>query len=178
VPLTTPKQTIKITAIACSNDDGSNPATVTINDIRAGLADINGLYERAGLEFTIDDGDFVPVKETRLNTITNPATADAESEARFLANANTGKVVVILRRGSDNFSMYNAVDDYVVMKNDSFSGIEFAHELGHYFNLPHPFPDAVGVNDLTQAMLVEQVRSVIERLVSTPEGPGSQRARA
>jgi hypothetical protein len=144
--LTTPKQSIKAVAIACSDDDGTNGTTLTVTDFRSVLQEVNGLYERAGIEFIIDDGGFIPYRSTLLNHMNWPPTSAQDQAAKNLAAFFNGAMVVILRNtGNTNFAT-----DYVVLGNTGISSQNAAHEFGHYLGLAHTFPE-VNVTSLAAA---------------------------
>ncbi|HMH51138.1 MAG TPA: ricin-type beta-trefoil lectin domain protein [Candidatus Acidoferrum sp.] len=131
---------IKVRAYALVNDDGvTNPTTMTLAQLQAVLDDMNKVYGRMGLWFSLASTDWIVTKNTLLNTIGISATPAQDAAARQLAAAHPGFLTLLLRRGGGAFSGFSNASDYVAAPNTGFNAGLVVHEFGHYFNLPHTF---------------------------------------
>jgi hypothetical protein len=163
--VTTFKTEIKVRAYVLADDDGITRApTVTETEFRTYLSEINPVFARAGVYFTLDHADWINTNNTLLNTMTgDPFTPVQEALARMFASGNSGYVTVFLRYGPTLGSPhqggvtthYVAPTDFVVVPNQDFAAQVLLHEFGHYFSLGHTmnearYPDGVQPNETAQ----------------------------
>ena len=149
---------IPVHVILAALDDGSDAPVMPIAGTQRLLSDANRVYNSIeggmGIRFIFD-----PV--TDLETVTrtdlqrdNPngvqdgggLPADFSQDRTNYANQYPGKVVVYFRNHHDNDAHYagagnfsSAFGDYVVLHPDPNRAYYFAHEVGHYLGLSHPF---------------------------------------
>lgn len=160
---------IRIQAIRTANDDGSQPATATSNDILNLVNGANTIFNQAGIRFLFDPvTDFETINSTLLNQdftlledisrFTNieeePAkNDDIHKEARFkIASLYEDKITIFFRYGSalsyDHgkwkvtaaklaWSSWNGSN--IVYFGNARNPNKFAHEIGHYLEIRHPF---------------------------------------
>ena len=137
---------IKVRAYAMIDDDGvTKPTTMTVSQLKGVLDDINKVYGRAGISFSISASDWIPKKSTVINAIGAGADPQQDAAARALAAGNPGFLTLVLKSGGGAFSGYQDARDYVAAPNSGFKSDLVVHEFGHYFNLPHTFSEALNV---------------------------------
>ena len=144
---------VRLHVIRMANDDGSNQTAVTQANMVDWVAIANQVFLPAQLQVLFDAAtDFETRTNTNLNEF-NPGTGeqredDADATAKAIGDEFPNRVVVICRRsrtaangqsgpgsGASSYpGKYVLLPDF--NPNDK---IRLAHELGHYFGLPHTF---------------------------------------
>lgn len=161
---------VKLRPILFTNDDGVSGTTwidangaVTASAKKTfsdAVAQVNRIYERAGITLTVADTDWTTVASTSINTTVagnaGPMLQDPRDLfLRTLASPVfvSGFVPVMLTNTGGGFAGAKRTDDYLKMpsnldKTEGQTGLNgyagvFAHELGHYFGLVHTFNDSL-----------------------------------
>ena len=145
---------VRIRAIRMANNDGSNPTAITPANIVTWVTTANKVFAPAGIRLLFDPAsDFETRNDTRLNQLVGDSglqpDVDAIATADAIANESPNRIVVICRTprtgvkgAGGGFAGYP--ERRVVMGAFDPNGTTlFAHELGHYFGLPHTFRHVV-----------------------------------
>lgn len=166
---------VPLHAIRASDDDGRRAAEVTPPEVGKWVDKANEVFAVAGVRFVFnpDPGgpDWTEIRDTALNNLESKL-----AHVRYAAQVSEGypgKVVAIFRHGpgrtpvEDAYSsLYEktlvmpgfATTRWVTAKDSSGRWVQgqniwmLAHELGHYFGLPHTFPN-VGLSTTLSAAL-------------------------
>ena len=151
---------IPVHVIMAALDDGSDAPVMAVDDIQYLLSGANRVYNKIhngmGIRFIFDpEVDLESVSDTKLQRDNPNGTQDQHNPPlpKDFSNIRTdkahqykGKVVLFFRNhhGNDphyadagNFS--SAYGDYVVLHPENGRKYLFAHEVGHYLGLSHPF---------------------------------------
>lgn len=141
-----PRYEIEIYAIRARDNDGSRETNITTQNIQKWVEGANMIFEVAGLKF-IYNGSMEVIDDTEINNVTGEDYLPWKSVKQKLNQiaSRERKIIVLFRNGSGGFSWSSY--DFVVMPeygtSNSCVGLEdiglLAHELGHYFGLPHTF---------------------------------------
>jgi hypothetical protein len=99
------------------------------------LEHANGVYSQAGIRFIFD-----PSRDIEYNA--NAEQLDGE-ELQLIAGRYHGKMLVFYRGHGGNAGSRAAF-----FHLDSLNGDNFAHEIGHYFYLPHTFVEGLRLSSL------------------------------
>ncbi len=190
----TPVIHVRMHAIVASNDDGSEPATATVEAIVKAVKTTNAYYEPVGIYFDFDPRtDFEYRRDTLVNYDCIPVSRGGTSkpkcddranreERRRVAAAYPNKMVVLFRSFNNNLK-YDAASGfwrpgkatggfsgkdllYVAAGPGASGGTFLAHEIGHYFHLDHPFRTGVST--------VPAAAELIRRYVEEGGHPASQ----
>ncbi|UCG26009.1 MAG: hypothetical protein JSW55_08515 [Chloroflexota bacterium] len=143
---------IRITAIRTANDDGSEPATISPEDISTYIEKANDAFSRTGVHFLFDPcSDIIPgpesndvLKSTLLNrdhaSDLTLKTKTMMARNRF-ADKYPDSLVIFFRGGSDDINIHFSgwVGRVVVMGGVKDVDYMLAHEVGHYLHLVHTF---------------------------------------
>ncbi len=148
-----PLLTVRLQAIEVSDDDGTRTVKTSPQQVKLLVDQANKTFADASVRLLYDpDADFTTIKSTLLNKMTGDTDANWKREVDFgnqVAARYPGKLVVFFRYGPEqgptgegfSWSDYN----FVAMPgvNSTACGHqdvnEFAHEIGHYLGLSHPF---------------------------------------
>jgi len=190
----TPYQ-IRIQAILTADDDGSNGAKVTSSDIKDMVTGANGVFASAGIQFVFDPlRDVERINSTLLNrdSSVNPSDLTLPKESRpvddnkaniyernRIANQHLGELVVYFSYGTDLIYDDASHKWTIQARGGGFSwgdlsfaampaynaGLTFAHELGHYFHLPHTF----GITPENKTDAAKAIRDYVEKGGHTKE---------
>ncbi len=147
---------VRLRVVRMANDDGSNQTAVTPANVTEWVREANLVFAPAELRILFDPtNDFETRRNTRLNELFEGSgeqrDLDAIRDAEVIGDSFRDRVVVICRTsrpiapppeggcGSGcGFSGYPG--KYVVMPAFDPNLVSlFAHEIGHYFGLPHTF---------------------------------------
>ena len=145
------KLQFRILAIQLADDDGKNRANIDPQQVAVWVARANHTFLEANVEFVFkpNDGDFITLRNTGLNRMDTVdmgiAPFDLDRVMRVVANYPT-RIVVFFRHGrnKDPSGSGFANQRFVVMagfEDARRCGQQYpsllAHELGHFFGLPH-----------------------------------------
>ena len=187
---------IRLLVVATANDDGSDVAAVTPEQVAARLAVVNTIYATAEVEFAFGAADFLRVNSTLLNrdfTLLEPPNLGADgwdhapatdwsshSRARSdFARGFPGRLVVIYRRrrvveeepaGTWKVASTGGSSSgsmaHYVNMSTSTNSQTLAHELGHYLQLPHTFAGDL----VTKKEAQDQIRAWLDQGHPTSTG--------
>lgn len=163
-------RTVKLRPILFTNNDGISgtswidangavtaSAKKTFSDA---VAQVNRIYERAGISLSVADADWRTAPSTEINTTVTGSAGTLRTDFRDIMLRTFGEqaiadgfVAVVLTNTGGGFSGLNGRDDYLKMPSNldktngqtglnGYAGV-FAHELGHYFGLVHTFNDSL-----------------------------------
>lgn len=153
--------TLHIHAVKVSNScPGERPAGITPQQVATWVAKANEVYAAARIRFEFDPtpgkGDWSELNSTEVNSLTEHFPGDAGWEhGKAIGNEFAArfprKIVVFFRHGPDaaplgggfSSTAYNFVAmpgfDATTICGPTQNATLLAHELGHYFGLPHTF---------------------------------------
>lgn len=141
--------TVPVRVFRVSDDDGGRPAQITDRELVDQLAFASAAFAPAGQRFAFDPAaDVEPLRSTLLNNAMGVESADwpeVKASGNALAALHPGKLVIFVRHGPGmsptgfSFSWF----DYDFVACADSRGINgrywiLAHEIAHYFGLPHP----------------------------------------
>jgi hypothetical protein len=162
-PESLPLLTVRVLAVQGMDDDGGRACKISINEVKALVAEANRIYEPARVQFVFrgDGEDFVQLRNTRINSLM-PGNRQADPEkqapdigtsqerhqaaAQFAARHPDCMVVFFRygdkRKGATGGGYSGSRAKFVVMPglrstNMGLRGL--AHEAGHYLGLRHTF---------------------------------------
>ena len=159
-PTIKPILDVPIQAIFLANDDGSNPAPISADEVDAWRVRANLIWSAACFNFTFDKSvgspDYIWVNSTLLNTIEDTTSPDWLAQkhlATDLAGLYPDKLVMFFRFGPDATPIGSGMTwtdmNFIVMPGfqaTSICGVQniglMAHQLGHFLGLPHTFAEA------------------------------------
>jgi hypothetical protein len=162
-PESLPPLTVRVLAVQGMDDDGGRACKITVEEVKAQVAEANRIYEPARVRFAFrgDSEDFVQLRNTHINSLMpGNRQADAEKQApgigtpaerhqaaaQFAAQHPDCLVVFFRygdkRKGATGGGYSGSRAKYVVMPglrstNMGLRGL--AHEAGHYLGLSHTF---------------------------------------
>jgi hypothetical protein len=133
-----PNYVVPIIAFRVSDDDGSNPCAITVDNVQSWVNEANRVYAAAGVRFSFDRV-LRDMKDTKINRLSGDGDANW-SYANQLLNgiaARERSVVTVYRANvGGGFSWWTY--DFVAMSFFDPNALNIlAHELGHHFGLPH-----------------------------------------
>jgi hypothetical protein len=174
--LGSPNYIVPVRAVLARDNDGARPAIITIGQVQQWLERANQVFAAAGIRFEYD-GQFIELRDTEVNSLTgveNPFWTAARDRLNQIA-AREHAVLLVFRfgpaapDGAPNGAGFGWWDyDFVVMPGFDTRvciaqlgpGVQnlglLAHELGHYFGLPHTF----GIKFQTRAEAADHFISV------------------
>ncbi len=150
-------EALRLQVIALSDDDGSNPATVSAADFVEALDSLNRSFQGTRIRFRYDPAtDYETMRSTALNQDLMFGDPAGLAAGNLIALSMPTKIPVFLRMaggGNGNAAPppgliglphgipAGVVQNYVALWNN-LPGVEFgiAHETGHYLGLYHTFP--------------------------------------
>ena len=143
-----PNFRVRIVAISARDADGSRPVNITVSQIQDWLNNANRVFAVAGIRFEFN-GIIRALDDTDVNSLTGAGSgwATALNTLNNIA-AQERAVVIVFRHGPDSFPTGGGFSwwtyDFVVMPGFPDTGVcnvqnigLLAHELGHFFGLPH-----------------------------------------
>ncbi len=150
---------VRIRAIRVADSDGTRQCPISKSDVKKWVDYANKVYASAGVQFTFELED---LRDTTINQVAKdakdePNQDEARKAATQFAAGVKGRLVVFFTYGpwqnphGGGFSAFSA--DFVSMPRFSTTKMYyrdgttketdnlsfFAHELGHYMGIPHPF---------------------------------------
>lgn len=149
-----PAKRVLIHAVRVSDDDGGRPCPIEPDQFARWVHYANRVYKKAHLRFDFDpDSEWSELQSTLLNNMTGTGDAnwpDAKAAGNDHAARHPGRLVVFLRHGpgptptGGGFSWFDY--DFVAAPGFDVTTVcgrqnihLLAHEIGHYFALPHTF---------------------------------------
>jgi hypothetical protein len=143
---TSPNFSIPIVAFRAADKEGGRPCTINADEVRQWVEEANRVFAAAGMVFTYD-GVIHDLWDTDVNSVAFEGDVHwnvARDTLNDLAKERKSIIVVFrfgpdpIKRGGGGFSWWTY--DFVAMSYFDPNAIELlAHELGHYFGLPHTF---------------------------------------
>jgi hypothetical protein len=123
---------------------------VSVNAILNQLCQLNTDYEPYGVQFYLKDGFTGGIRSLLSNDIyNNPSSSASVNELRNTTNRYKDAVNIFIGGSANSGSggvgqtlgFYSRTGDYIVMLKTQVQAATtaLAHELGHYFGLPHTF---------------------------------------
>ena len=155
---------IRLHFVVTGNDGSSGPATSCFNagftweKLVKTIQDLNTMYEKVGVHFEFDEnGDITQVLNAQLNEdipfIDGTAILPVQSPnvnkelQKALAKNLYGHLVIYFRDYGDKYkdtgikTNYSGGKYWYVRHSKGANASSIAHELAHYFHLPHTFND-------------------------------------
>lgn len=145
--------TVPLRAFSVRDDGGGRNSSTTVGQIDRWLVEANRIYAPAHIRFEFNPNLFEPLRSTLLNEVgegNHPKRREQVARGNELAASYPGSVVLLFRFGAGRtqtgagFAGSDA--NFVVMpslQSEAFCGHAnlniLAHELGHFFGLPHTF---------------------------------------
>jgi hypothetical protein len=145
---------VQLQAVQVSDDDGQRLARITAQQVKKWVDKANEIYAKASVRLMYDPGsDFATLQSTILNGMTGDTDANWSREVEAgnrVAAGYAGKLVVFFvygpGRGPEGRGFSSTNYNFVEMPGFNDTGVcgyqnigLFAHEVGHYFGLFHPF---------------------------------------
>jgi hypothetical protein len=138
-----------VQAFRVSDDDGKRVAEIRDREIVTLLDFATKAFAPLGIRFSVDLAkDVSPLRSTLLNNMMGVEPADwpeVKAKGNAIARSHPGKLVIFFRHGPGpaptGFSFSSCDYDFVTCADTRGINGRFwvlAHEIGHYFGLPHP----------------------------------------
>lgn len=129
--------------------DGSGNNRIELQEILNQLCELNNVFEPLGYKFYMKDGEVNYINSNPI--FDNPSSSAATVSMSVQRNNNGANAMNVFVNkevdgdpDSPTLAYYNNAQDWIVMKNsnaisDRYDHFVLAHEIGHYFSLPHTF---------------------------------------
>jgi hypothetical protein len=149
-----PLLTVQIQAVQMADDDGKRLTQITNDQVKQWIDKANEIWAVAGIRYLYDpDADFPIVKNTLVNSMeadADPNAAQDRRQGNEIAARYPGKLVILFRWGSrpnPGGQLFSGISENFVA-GTTFNTVAcghqnlpaIGHEIGHYFGLPHTFP--------------------------------------
>ena len=144
--------TLPMQAIRVSDDDGQRGCPITADEVGVWVTEANKIYAPAHVRVSFSPGarDCSEVASTNINNVMTGLEEGFLRDSKKVLAKYPGKLVVFFRHGPgeqpNGFSFSDFRSNFIVMCGFNANNHcghwnfgNFAHELGHYLGLYHPF---------------------------------------